>query len=94
MCAFLKSVDNKAWKAIINGGLFPPTKTLKDCMVVSFKGEKDWDDAALGNSRVVNTIYNGVDKNILRLINTYVRATRRHGISSKFLMMIHVKSVT
>jgi hypothetical protein len=37
------------------------------------KLEKDWskeeDELALGNSKALNALFNGVDKNIFRLIN-------------------------
>lgn len=43
-------------------------------MVTSIKLEKDWDpkedEAAIGDSRALNAIYNVVDKNIFRLIKT------------------------
>ena len=36
--------------------------------------EEDWtkeeDELALGNSKALNALFNGVDKNIFRLINT------------------------
>ena len=72
-CAFFKYVDSKTWKSIIKGSS-PPTILDETSHVVSFKPKKDWyyakDEAALGNSCVLNAIYNGVDKNILWLINT------------------------
>ena len=40
ICVFLKSVDNKTWKAIINGWT-PPTFEDTVGLVVSFKDEKD-----------------------------------------------------
>ncbi|XP_050920063.1 uncharacterized protein LOC127137667 [Lathyrus oleraceus] len=40
-----------------------------------WKLEEDWskeeDEPALGNSKALNALFNGVDKNIFRLINTY-----------------------
>lgn len=40
------------------------------------KPEKEWsseeEEASFGNSRALNVVYNGVDKNIFRLINTCV----------------------
>lgn len=42
--------------------------------IVSLKPEGDWtnveDDEALGNSKVLDAIFKGVDKNVLRLMNT------------------------
>lgn len=44
MCTFLKFVDNKIWKAVINGW---PALTIKDdkYVIVSTMPEKDWDVA-------------------------------------------------
>ena len=40
----------------------------------SLKPEEDWskeeDELALGNSKALNALFNGVDKNIFRLINS------------------------
>ena len=40
----------------------------------SLKNEEDWtkevDEEVLGNSKALNAIFNGVDKNLFRLINT------------------------
>lgn len=43
------------------------------------------DEATLGNSWALNTIFNGVDQNIFQLINTCVFA-KMHGIFLLFLM--------
>ena len=41
---------------------------------ISYKKEEDWtkeeDEEALANSKALNAIFNGVDKNMFRLINT------------------------
>ena len=77
MGAFIKSLDNKTWKAVIHGWEAPVTKDDKG-IETGLKPEKDWDhvedEAALGNSRALNSIFNGVDKNVFRLINTSTTA--------------------
>ncbi|GAU42103.1 hypothetical protein TSUD_134870 [Trifolium subterraneum] len=59
MEAFIKSMDMKAWKAILKGWEHP-------------KPEEDWttaeDTLAVGNSKALNALFNGVDKNMFRLI--------------------------
>ena len=67
MTAFLKTLDHKAWKSVINGWEAP-----KDGQNV--KAESEWTDAedtaALGNSCALNAIFNVVDQNVFRMINT------------------------
>jgi hypothetical protein len=76
MIAFLKSMDNKAWKAVIKGWTHPILTTVDGS--TSLKAEADWSEAedteALGNSKALNVIFNGVDKNMFKLINTYTNA--------------------
>jgi len=74
MVAFLKSMDRKTWKAIIRGWEHhvvmdkdgKATTTLKP----KEKWSKDEDGLALGNSRALNALFTGVDKNMFRLIST------------------------
>ena len=51
--AFIKSIDHKTWKTVVNG-LSPPTKRLEDKVNYATKTEKDCDPtedlAALANS--------------------------------------------
>ncbi|CAJ2644227.1 unnamed protein product [Trifolium pratense] len=72
MMAFLKSIDSRTWKAIENGWEAPvvldkdgnkttEVKTVKDY-------SKDEDELALGNSKALNAIFNGVDINMFRLV--------------------------
>lgn len=72
--SFLRSMDNRTWKAVIKEWS-PPKITTKD-NIETVKPEKDWttleDEKALGNSHALNSIYNGVDNNIFRIINTCV----------------------
>jgi gag-polypeptide of LTR copia-type len=77
MCAFMKSLDNKTWKAVLNGWNAPQLSD-SDGNPIGPKPEKDWtddeDEESLGNSRALNAIFNGVDKNVFRLINTCTTA--------------------
>src|ERR1044072_578280 len=77
MTTFLRDIDNKTWKAIVKGWS-PPVKTATEessaTAKPTFKEEADWskeeDEEALANSKALNAIFNGVDKNMFRLINT------------------------
>ena len=61
MISFLKSMDNKCWKAVIFGWKYPSIKdvvgkvTLKSKLTLS----KEEDEESLGNSRAINVLYNG-----------------------------------
>lgn len=72
MVAFLKSIVNKTWKIMVKGWKHPII-TSQDGST-SLNPEVDWskdeDDEDLGNNKSLNYIFNGVDKNIFRLINT------------------------
>src|ERR1044072_1134842 len=75
MTAFLRSIDNKTWKAIIKGWNPPVDKETEGSSTnLTLKKEEDWskeeDEEALANSKALNAIFNGVDKNMFRLINT------------------------
>ena len=75
MTAFLKSIDYKTWKAIVKGWTPPVNKTTEgSSTTLDYKKEEDWtkeeDEEALSNSKALNAIFNGVDKNMFRLINT------------------------
>lgn len=71
MDAFLKSIDNKTWKAVIKG--WKHHVITSEDGTTSLKPEVEWVDAegieALGNSKDLNITFNGVDKNMFRLIN-------------------------
>ena len=77
MSAFMKSLDSRTWKAVIHGWEAPVNVDDKG-VTTGPKPEKDWtsveDEAALGNSRALNSIFNGVNKNVFRLINTCTSA--------------------
>ncbi len=76
MEAFLRSMDSKTWKSVENGWEHP-TVTDKDGNV-SLKPEGNWtkaeDELALGNHKALNALYNGVDKNMFRLIKRCTEA--------------------
>src|ERR1044072_9139092 len=73
--AFFKSIDYKTWKAIVKGWTPPVNKTTEgSSTILDYKKEEDWtkeeDEEALSNSKALNAIFNGVDNNMFRLINT------------------------
>src|ERR1044072_7161334 len=75
MTVFLKSIDYKTWKAIVNGWTPLVNKTTEgSSTTLDYKKEEDWtkeeDEEALSNSKALNANFNGVDKNMFRLINT------------------------
>src|ERR1044072_7815122 len=71
MIAFLRSVDMKAWRAADKGWKHP-TKVEKDGTTV-LKPEEEWrkeeEELALGNSKALNALFNGIDRNIFRLVH-------------------------
>lgn len=76
MMAFIKSMDSQAWKYMVKGW-DPPMARDKDGKITDvLKAEEDWDDEddklAQGNSKALNALFNGVDKNIFRLINNCI----------------------
>ncbi|CAJ2670392.1 unnamed protein product [Trifolium pratense] len=78
MIAFLKSMDSKTWKAVLKGW-DPPVVMDKDGKpTLELKAEEDWskeeDELALGNSKALYALYNGVDKHIFKLIKKCVSA--------------------
>ena len=77
MSAFLKSINNKTWKSVLKGWSPPPIKNAEG-ITTGVKDEVNWPEAedleALRNSQALNAIFNGVDKNVFRLINTCTTA--------------------
>ncbi|KAA0052277.1 gag-pol polyprotein [Cucumis melo var. makuwa] len=71
MISFLKTLDGRAWRAVV-AGWEPPMITV-DCQFI-FKSEVDWTDAkgqaSMENSRAINVIFNGVDLNVFKLISS------------------------
>ncbi|CAJ2656756.1 unnamed protein product [Trifolium pratense] len=72
MMAFLKSIDSRTWKAIENGWEAPVVLDKEGNKTTEVKAVKDYskdeDELALGNSKALNAIFNGVDINMFRLV--------------------------
>ncbi|KAK2368398.1 gag-protease polyprotein [Trifolium repens] len=72
MIAFLKSLDSRTWKAVLKGWEHPTILDANGVDTGVLKPEEDWsaaeDTASLGNSKALNALFNGVDKNMFRLI--------------------------
>ncbi|KAA0059940.1 gag-pol polyprotein [Cucumis melo var. makuwa] len=72
MEALLMSLDMRSWRVIISGWEYP-TKNNEAGQTVQkskLKWTKDEDDVAVGNSRALNALFNAIDLNIFKLINT------------------------
>ncbi|MCI43686.1 gag-protease polyprotein, partial [Trifolium medium] len=71
MIAFLKSIDSKTWKSVVRGWEHPKVIDKDGKVTTELKPEGDWskdeDELALGNSKALNALFNGVDKNMFRL---------------------------
>ncbi|KAK2369181.1 gag-protease polyprotein [Trifolium repens] len=67
MVAFLKSMDSQTWKAVIKGWEHPVMRST-----TVLQPEENWtkkeNELALGNNKALNALFNGVDKNMFRLI--------------------------
>ncbi|KAA0067457.1 gag-pol polyprotein [Cucumis melo var. makuwa] len=67
----IKTLDEKAWKALVVG-YDPPMITVSGVSIL--KPEVYWTDAkeqaSVGNARALNMIFNGVDLNVFKLINS------------------------
>ncbi|XP_012855774.1 PREDICTED: uncharacterized protein LOC105975143 [Erythranthe guttata] len=78
MKMFIKSIDERAWRAIITGWT-PPMIKGEDKEEV-FKPEADWSDGEIllanYNSRALNAIFSGVDDNQFKLIASCESAKR------------------
>ncbi|MCI44823.1 gag-protease polyprotein, partial [Trifolium medium] len=72
MVAFLKSIDSKTWKTVVKGWDHPVVTDKDGNNTGELKSEEEWskeeDELAHGNSKALNALFNGVDKNIFRLI--------------------------
>jgi len=72
MTAFLKSIDIKTWKAVLKGWEHPVVLDKDGNKTANLKPEEEWskeeDELALENSKALNALFNGVDKNLFRLI--------------------------
>src|SRR3954470_23816800 len=70
MVAVIKSVDSKAYKAVESGWKHPE-KILEDgttVLIPETQWRKSEEELALGNSKALSSIFNGIDKNIFRLV--------------------------
>ena len=78
MTAFLKSIDSKTWKAVLKCWEHPVVLDVDGNRTTLLKPEEEWstaeDELALGNSKALNTLFNGVDKNMFRLIKQCIVA--------------------
>ena len=72
MCVFLKSIDIKTWKAVLKGWKHSVTLDADGNRTDVLKPEEEQvaaeDELALGNSMALNSLFNGVDKDMFRLI--------------------------
>jgi hypothetical protein len=72
MSAFLKSIDSRTWKEVLRGWKHLVVLDKDGNKTAVLKLEEDWstaeDELALGNSKALNALFNGVDKNMFRLI--------------------------
>ncbi|CAM8997375.1 unnamed protein product [Rhodiola kirilowii] len=70
MRSFLKSLDEKAWRAVMRGWTEPMMNNLTREPVP--KPEALWteeeDKASMGNSKAMNAIFSAVDENVMKLI--------------------------
>ncbi|CAM8935172.1 unnamed protein product [Rhodiola kirilowii] len=70
MKAFLKSLDERAWRAVMIGWTEPMIANPEGAIMP--KPEALWseadDVAAVGNSKALNVIFYGVDENVFKLI--------------------------
>jgi hypothetical protein len=84
MSAFLKSIDSKTWKAVLRGWEHPVQLDVDGNRTDVLKPEEEWsadeDELALGNSKALNALFNGVDKNMFRLIKQCTVAKDAWGI--------------
>ncbi|KAA0038371.1 gag-pol polyprotein [Cucumis melo var. makuwa] len=71
MIFFIKTLDGRAWRSLVAGNK-PPMITGDGVSVP--KSKVDWTDAeeqaSVGNARVLNAIFNRVDLNVFKLINS------------------------
>jgi hypothetical protein len=72
MTAILKSLDSRTWKAVFKGWEHPKIQDVNGADTTELKPEEQWttakDTLALGNNKALNVLFNGVDKNMFRLI--------------------------
>ena len=73
MVVFFKLLDSRIWKVVIKGWEYFKMLDTEGKFTDELKSEEDWikeeDELVFGNFKVLNVLFNGVDKNIFRLIN-------------------------
>jgi hypothetical protein len=78
MCAFLKSLDARVWIAILAGWEHPVVVDIDGKKTEMLKPELEWSkeeqELSTGNSKALNALFNGVDRNMFRLIKQCVTA--------------------
>ena len=78
MGGFHKSIDSRTWKAVLKGWEHPVALDEDGNRAAVLKPEEEWttaeDELALGNSKAWNALFNGVDKNMFRLIKQCIVA--------------------
>jgi hypothetical protein len=78
MSAFFKSIYSKTWKAVLKGWEHPVALDKDGNKIDVLKPEEEWttaeDELALGNSKALNALFNGVDKNMFKLIKQCIMA--------------------
>ncbi|KAK2368014.1 gag-protease polyprotein [Trifolium repens] len=97
MAAFLKSIDSRTWKAVLRGWEHPKVKDANGIDTKELNPEEDWtpaeDTLALGNNKALNALFNGVDKNMFRLIKqcTVGNDEGTSKVKSSRLQLLHSK---
>jgi len=72
MSAYLKSIDSKTWKVVLKGWEHPVVLDKDVNKTTVLKSDEEWttteDELSLANSKALNAIFNGVDKNMFKMI--------------------------
>ncbi|CAM8993726.1 unnamed protein product [Rhodiola kirilowii] len=70
MRSFLKSLDERAWKAVLKGWTEPMMNNLTGEPVPKPKAlwTEEEDKASMGNSKAMNAVFSAVDENVMKLI--------------------------
>ncbi|CAM8937397.1 unnamed protein product [Rhodiola kirilowii] len=70
MRSFLKSLDEKAWKAVLKGWTEPIMNNLTGEPIAKLEAlwTEEEDKASMGNSKAMNAIFSAVDENVMKLI--------------------------
>ena len=90
MSAFLKSIDSRTWKAVLKGWEHTVALDVDGNRIDVLKPEEEWtpaeDKLTLGNSKALNALFNGVDKNMFRLIKQCTMAKDAWEILKQHMM--------